>query len=513
MKKNLTTLFILFVACLANAQSAYDEPADVPHKYFELSLKFIKETPGFTPPVASRTLGYTGLCLFESVVHGLPNYFSLVGDLPELDYLPQPSEGETYNWSVVANNAMAFVLDSLFDNKSLDNKILLYATRTDFNIALKAQLSDDVYERSAAYGELIGQAILDYSKTDGGYRGQYKNFPSSFVPPIGEEYWSPLTGQAALQPYWGDNRAFMPENVTDGALPPPPPSFSTDPSSIFYAYSNQVYTTSQNLTQAQKDIATFWADAGGTFTPPGHSISILRQLLREEGWDLGKSAVAYVKMGLSLSDAFLACWKTKYIYNLCRPVTFIKANIDPNWSSFIGTPPFPEYPSGHSSQSGAWSVIMTDLFGEDYAFSDSTYATTLGVRSFTDFESCAEETALSRLYGGIHYEFGNLNGSYLGQTVGDNIVNLFQQVSSTAARHQLPALQIFPNPAKEAVFIKNMTPDMTSFKLSSITGSTMKSGMMDSRGISLDGLATGLYIVTILDANGYPVGQQKLVVQ
>ncbi|MBK8567538.1 MAG: T9SS type A sorting domain-containing protein [Saprospiraceae bacterium] len=156
---------------------------------------------------------------------------------------------------------------------------------------------------------------------------------------------------------------------------------------------------------------------------------------------------------------------------------------------------------------------MTHLFGEGYSFSDSTYATTHGVRSFTDFESCAQETAISRLYGGIHYDFGNQNGSYLGRTVGDNIINLFQQVSSTAARQQLLALQIFPNPAKDAVFIKNMTPSMTSFKLSSITGSTMKSGMMDSNGISLDGLAPGLYIVTILDSNGYPVGQQKLVVQ
>ncbi|MBK8567537.1 MAG: hypothetical protein IPN76_30530 [Saprospiraceae bacterium] len=316
MKKTLPFLFTLFLFAVGKAQTAYDEPADVPHKYFELSLKFIKETPGFTPPVASRALGYTSLCLFESVVHGLPNYYSLVGDLPDLNSLPQPAEGEAYNWSVVANNAMAFVLDSLYDNKSLDNKILLYAARTDFNIALKAQLSDDVYERSAAYGELIGQAIFDYSKTESGYRGQYKNFPSSYVPLIGEEYWSPLTGQTALQPYWDNNRAFIPENVTDGALPPPPPGFSTDPSSIFYAYANQVYTTSQNLTQAQKDIATFWADGGGTFTPPGHSVSMLRQLLREEDWDLGQSAVAYVKMGLSLSDAFLACWKSKYIYNL-----------------------------------------------------------------------------------------------------------------------------------------------------------------------------------------------------
>jgi hypothetical protein len=304
MKSILLFLFILCGFGIANGQTAYDENANVPHKYYELSLKFIKETPGFTPPVASRALGYTGLCLYESVVNGMPNYQSLVGDLPGFNAMPQV-ENATYSWSVVANNALAFLLDSLYDNKTLDNKVLLYATRTDLNIALQAQLPADVYERSVQFGEAVGLAIFEYSKTESGYRGQYKNFPASYVPPSGNEFWVPLPNQVALQPYWSQNRAFMPENVTNGTLPPPPPSFSTDPTSAFYAYANQVYLTSQNLTQAQKDIASFWADGGGTFTPPGHSISMLRQILRQENWDLGHSALAYAKMGLSLSDAFL----------------------------------------------------------------------------------------------------------------------------------------------------------------------------------------------------------------
>ncbi len=513
MRPTLLYLLLLFGFGAANAQTAYDENANVPHKYYELSLKFIKETPGFTPPVASRALGYTGLCLYESVVHGMPNYQSLVGDLPEFNAMPQP-ENAIYSWSVVANNAMAFLLDSLFDNKSLDNKILLYAARTDMNIALQAQLPTDVYERSVQYGEAVGLAIFAYSKTESGYRGQYKNFPASYVPPSGNEFWAPLPNQVALQPYWDQNRAFISKNVTAGSLPPPPPSFSMEPTSVFFAYANQVYATSLTLTQDQKDIASFWADAGGTFTPPGHSISMLRQILRQENWDLGHSSLAYVKMGLSLSDAFVACWKTKYIYNLCRPVSYIRANIDPTWSSFIGTPPFPEYPSGHSSQSGAWSVIMTHLFGDDYAFSDSTYAATLGVRSFTDFESCAQETAISRLYGGIHYEFGNQNGSYLGQTIGENVINLFQQVSSTKARPaELQALQLFPNPASRQVYIKNSSANMAAMKVVSLTGQIVKQGDIEGNAIDLEGLTSGLYIVTIYDKTGLPVGQQKLAVQ
>jgi PAP2 superfamily/Secretion system C-terminal sorting domain len=513
MKTSLLFLSILIGISVANAQTAFDENANVPHKYYELSLKLIKETPGFTPPVASRALGYTGLCLYESVVHGMPNFQSLVGDLPDFNAMPQP-ENAPYSWSVVANNALAFLLDSLYDNKTLDNKVLLYAARTDLNTALQAQLPADVFARSVQFGEAVGLSIFEYSKTESGYRGQYKNFPASYVPPSGNEFWAPLPNQVALQPYWGNNRAFMPENVTAGTLPPAPPSFSDDPSSVFYAYANQVYTTGQNLTQDQKDIASFWADGGGTFTPPGHSISMLRQILRQENWDLGHSAQAYAKLGLSLSDAFLACWKTKYIYNLCRPVTYIRANIDPNWSSFIGTPPFPEYPSGHSSQSGAWSVIMNHLFGDNYAFNDSTYAATLGVRAFTDFESCAEETAVSRLYGGIHYDFGNQNGSYLGQTIGENIINLFQQVSSSSSRPLgLQALKLFPNPTSGQVFVKNASANMAFVKVFSLTGQLAKQGSLQGSAIDLTGLASGLFIVTILDKNGLPIGQQKLVIE
>ena len=157
---------------------------------------------------------------------------------------------------------------------------------------------------------------------------------------------------------------------------------------------------------------------------------------------------------------------------------------------------------------------MTDLFGDGYAFSDSTYSTTHGVRSFTDFESCAEETAVSRLYGGIHYDFGNKNGSYLGQTIGYNVLNLFQTVSSTSTRPSgLQALQLFPNPAQGQVFVKNATAEMASIKVFSLTGQVAKQGALESNEIDLEGLTSGLYIVTIYDKTGLPMGQQKLVVQ
>jgi hypothetical protein len=517
MKKLL--LFLAVMALILNraaSQTAYDANANVAHAYFEFSLKLIKETNGFTPPVASRALGYTGLCLYESVVHGMPDRFSLAGKLPEFASMPQPGN-VIYYWPLVANNALSSVMDSLYDNKSLDNRIQLYAIRNNFNVSFSLLLPLDVYQRSVSYGEAVGKAIFAYSKTEAGYRGQYKNFPTAYVPPAGDEYWLPLANQVALQPYWGNNRAFIPDNVSASTLPPPPPTFGNTPGTPFYAYANEVYTTVNNLTQAQKDIATFWADGSGTFTPPGHSISMLRQILIKEGWDLGHSAVAYAELGMALSDAFLACWKTKYIHNLCRPITFIHKFIDPNWNSFIGTPPFPEYPSGHSSQSGAWMVIMTDFFGYDYAFTDSTYAATLGVRSFYDFETCAEETAVSRLYGGIHYDFGNKNGSYLGHSVGYNFIDLFNSlVSGTEERKaSLPAVKVFPNPTTGRIFVENSAAKLRSVQVFNLTGSIVRQGVLDGGTTEFDlyGLTSGLYLLHFRGENGESLGQQRVIVQ
>ena len=515
--KSILHIAVVFLFALNSnvAQTAFDANANVPHAYFELSLKLIRETNGFSPPVASRALGYTGLCLYEAVVHGMPGHASLAGRLPDLNSLPQP-ENAVYNWSLVANNALPSVIDSLYDNKSVENRIQLYSIRNTYNLSFSLTLPQDVYERSVSFGEAIGKAIFEYSKTESGYRGQYHNFPSSYVPPVGDEFWSPLTNQVALQPYWGNNRAFMPENVSTSTLPPSPPTFSPDPGTPFYAYANEVYTTVNNLTQDQKDIALFWADGGGSVTPPGHSISVLRQILRHEGSNLGDASIAYAKLGMALSDAFLACWKTKYIYNLCRPITYIRNHIDPNWNSFIGTPPFPEYPSGHSSQSGAWSIIMTDLFGDNYAFNDSTYLSSFGLRSFTDFENCAEETAQSRLYGGIHYDFGNKNGSYLGHSVGYNILDLFDSLLTGAEEHQpaLTGVKVFPNPSAGRIFVEKAHAKINAVRVFNLTGSLVRQGLLDGNtSFDLSGLGAGLYVLHFTGANGEALGQHKVVLQ
>jgi membrane-associated phospholipid phosphatase len=131
-------------------------------------------------------------------------------------------------------------------------------------------------------------------------------------------------------------------------------------------------------------------------------------------------------VGIAVNDAFVACWNAKYRYNLLRPVTYIRRQIEPRWLPLLTTPPFPEYPSGHSVQSGAAFAVLTDLFGTDYAFDDHTRDDRgLPTRHFTSFAAAAEEAAISRLYGGIHFRPAIALGVAQGRCIG-NQVNTIQ---------------------------------------------------------------------------------------
>jgi membrane-associated phospholipid phosphatase len=125
------------------------------------------------------------------------------------------------------------------------------------------------------------------------------------------------------------------------------------------------------------------------------------------------------RLGVTLADAFIGCWKTKYEVNLLRPVTYIRRTMDPKWESFLTTPPFPEYPSGHSTQSGAAATVLTQIFGENFAFEDASHEDDgLPARHFKSFWDAANEAGISRLYGGIHYRAAIDQGLEQGRCIG-----------------------------------------------------------------------------------------------
>jgi hypothetical protein len=201
--------------------------------------------------------------------------------------------------------------------------------------------------------------------------------------------------------------------------------FDSTVGSPFYNQALEVYTISQQLTQSQKNIALWWADgSGSTATPPGHWVAIENQLTTDLNLNLQQAAEMYALVGISMADAFICCWYSKFKFNLLRPQTYIRDYIPgaPTWSPFIPTPPFPEYPSGHSVCSGASAEILTKLFG-NLAFVDKTN-TNLGLnpRYFNSFYDAANEAAISRVYGGIHFREASEKGVLQGRMIAQDLM-------------------------------------------------------------------------------------------
>jgi len=443
------------------APTAAQYDARVPIEWFKLYLLLFRDTRGMTPPITSRIAGYAGVTLYEAVVPGMPTHQSLAGQLNGLTQVPQPVPGEEYHWPTVANNALGSITRLLFPRAEKGHREAIDSLEARFNQEFKAQLDSDVFTRSVNFGGAVALAIYQWSLTDGG--ATLANFPTDYTPPVGPGLWEmtprkldrgmPQAPLPAMQPYWGNVRPFVLSSGQE-CDPGPPPAYSQDPSSQLYKEALEVYNTVRSNTPEQLEIALFWADdPGKTATPPGHSLSIVTQVIQQKGYTLDVAAEAYARVGIAVADAFISCWATKYRYNLLRPITYIQKVIDPSWNNPVvtdpvETPPFPEYTSGHSVQSGATAQVLTDMFGE-MSFTDWTHSTlgpapreprsfleaylaspgdtldirqfTLSPRSFSSFFEAAEEAAISRLYGGIHYRTAIERGLEQGKCVGKRV--------------------------------------------------------------------------------------------
>ena len=400
----------------------------VVQSWYQLMLKLIKETPGHTPPIAARSIGYTGVALYESLVGEMPHHHSLTGQLNGLTSIPRRVYGNSYSAPLTANAALARIIKVLFQNASLANAQRVDSLESANENLYATHLSEVIIMRSRDYGRAVADAVFNWSVTDGGHAAYLNNFPSDFTPPTGEGKWTPTPplNQNAMLPYWGDNRPMAIANSTGSDVDPPaPPAFSVTPESDFYAAAYEVYNTSLNLTPEQNTIALYWADGANTFTPPGHNIAIALQIAHSQKFSLNQAAMLLAKIGIALNDAAIVCWRTKFKTNLLRPVSFIRLYIDASWTSSIDTPPFPSYTSGHSTFSSAACSILAAEIGNQISFTDSSkVAEGFSPRSFNHFMEAAQEAAVSRLYGGIHYNFDNDNGFICGQQIALHVEQL-----------------------------------------------------------------------------------------
>lgn len=416
---------VLFCQNALAQRSTKEFSSEVATAWFSLQLYLIPNTQGFSPPVASRALGYSGLTLYESVVNGMTNYQSLTGVLNEFKSIPKVETGKSYHWILCANAAQAAIIKNLYANTSKANFVKIDSVKGVFEQKFLNDTDKETALRSIKFGEAIAKAVFDYSKTDGGHEGYSKNFPKDYKATTGACVWT-ATGeqQIPLQPFWGKNRPFV-KGDSDFELPTPP-RCEASISSVMYAQALEVYSVGKNLSTEQTLIARYWSDdAGKTFTPPGHAISITSQVITKENLKLDKAAEVFCKVGIAGADAFISCWKCKFVHNVLRPVSYIRTTIDRNWNPLLDTPPFPEYTSGHASVSGATAQVLSDMFGFNYHFTDNSHAARgFKARSFESFYDFADEAALSRLYGGIHYRNSNEQGLKNGKRIGKNVCEL-----------------------------------------------------------------------------------------
>ena len=406
---------------------AADDGAALLDEWYRLVLELVRHTATYSPPVASRSFAYLGITLHESLVGGPGGLVSLAGQVHGLTPLPKAPAG--LDSALVLQGAFSTAIPVLFSRTGPTGQRAMAAMTAKQDKALAGRADAAVEKASRAHGAAVAAHILAWAETDGGAEIENMGFPMEAAKDKLPSQWVPTSKvavqQAPLLPYWGNVRTFALSSGADCGLPPPP-EFSEEPGSAFYNEAKEVYDTSRNLTDEQKLIARFWSDDPMlSSTPPGHWIAIMLGIFARDSTPVDRQAEVLAVLGIAVADAFIACWDAKFKYDLVRPITYIRRLIDPKWEPLLNTPPFPEYPSGHSTQSGAAAGVLTALYGENFAFDDAAHEDDgLPVRHFNSFAEAADEAAISRLYGGIHYRAAIEQGLAQGACIAARVMQL-----------------------------------------------------------------------------------------
>lgn len=426
-KITLASLFatILFMLSWSNVHAqrlAEDYDADIAVDWMKLIYELVRDER-LNAPEASRIYAYAGVALYEAVAPAIPGNFSVGGQLQGLQMLPFPEEDLEYDWPAVANGSLSTVTQGLFADGSETALNRIEAMRQTQTDARLGAVEEAVVERSLALGDQIGSALLDWIADDNYDTTRDMVYELRAGDP---SFWVETTeNQHAQEPYWGTIRPFG-LSYAEQCHVPLRMEFSSDPNSTFYLQAAEVLNTGDQLIEEQREIARFWVDTPGiTGAPSGHWLMIETQFVEQYNIPLSRAAEMYMLVNSALADAFISSWSLKYEVNLIRPETYIQQYQRRNWAPYIQTPPFPEYPSGHSVASGAAAEVLTTMFGQ-VAFTDRTPIINGHEnlqRSFTSFEAAASEAAISRMYGGIHFRAAIENGLRQGRCVGQIVLN------------------------------------------------------------------------------------------
>jgi hypothetical protein len=402
MKNSLRGL--IFTVCIGaiNVVSSIGIPAngDVATDWNNAALDAIR-AGNTAPPIASRSLAILHVSIYDAV-NGIARTHE--------PYLVQSEVPASASREAAASTAAHEALINLFPAAT--------ASFDALHAAILAAIPDGPQKSAGtAWGEFVANQILAARANDG--------WNAIIAPPggSGPGVWVP-TPPAFLPyalPQWGFVAPFAMSSSSQ-FRPPGPPALDSEQYAVDYTEVKELGALlGSTRTEEQTEIALFWADGAGTETPPGHWNTIAQIIADGRANTLEQNARLFALLNLAMADAAICSWDAKYEFHFWRPVTAI-AFVEPelNWMSFIITPPFPDYVSGHSTFSAAAASVLGLFYGtDDLPFTTGSDFLPGVYRSFATCLDAAEEAAVSRIYGGIHFRSASEDGLQAGISIGE----------------------------------------------------------------------------------------------
>ena len=391
--------------------------------YAEMQLLLISNTPGYSAPVAARSIGYLSMAAYATVSPGINGQPTLNTVLPQYADIPLPEPNKKYHWGIATNAGQQTLMKLLYETTGDVFKARVDSLSKRYNSAYEIGTDIDVVTRSINYGNEVAKYFWEKSKKDNGHAAYNNNFPTSNNVFTSASKWLPTGSQKnPLLPQWEKVNSMVLANQKLAVAKPIIFSFKAD--SDFFKEAKQVVENSKSLSEDELKIVQFWEDPTGTMTSAGHYFSLITDLISKENYSLDKAAILQFKVGIALHDTYVMAWKNKYTHNIMRPETYIKNSIDPTWTPNISSPDYPDYISEKSALSKAVSTILHAEFGENYVFEDNARPNKYSKRAFKGFESMTEEVISAEVMAGTSFPISILDGAEQGRKIAENILAL-----------------------------------------------------------------------------------------
>jgi hypothetical protein len=427
--KNIFFWLVLLYSTVSG-QIKKPQPAYLDLRPVVFSLSMVMMHDVVNPPAASRFYSYAVLSAYEIVSQNNATAQPLSTLLKSYTPVKITEDKKLYNYRIAAVYA---VLET--GKRMLPSGFMLQEQEDAYLKTLsKSKIAAGIIKASVAVANLVAGSMVAYAKADG-----YGTLSARlrYTPVKGDAFWYPTPPAyiEAVEPNWKTIRPMLIDSCNQFVCASPV-DFSKDTTSDFFKLAKEVYDISKQANPAQIQVASFWdcnpfiVNTSGhmaigfkKISPGGHWMNITGIAAKKAGLSFDNAVLLHAMVSIALVDAFIICWDEKYRSNRIRPESYINKYMDLHWQPLLQTPPFPEYTSGHSVISTAAAEVLSYFLGDHFSYTDNSEELfEIPARTFPSFRDAAQEAAISRLYGGIHFRDAIENGQKQGAALGKWVV-------------------------------------------------------------------------------------------